>query len=107
MKRIGLKVEDFKKQSAFNKEKTISEHIDGDISRLIKYDLIGKIASETNITRATIIEILSNIEKVKFDLLKQNPEDFFIKISKIINDEKAEIIHENIIYHKTNEKIPI
>jgi len=107
MKRIGLKVEDFKKQSAFNKEKTISEHVDGDISRLIKYDLIGKIASETNITRATIIEILSNIEKVKFDLLKQNPEDFFIKISKIINDEKAEIIHENIIYHKTNEKIPI
>ena len=42
MKRIGLEAEDFKKQNVFNKEKTISKHIDGDISKLIKYDLIGK-----------------------------------------------------------------
>jgi type III restriction enzyme len=62
---------------------------------------------ETNLTRSTIIDILSKINEEKFKLYKKNPEDFTIKISKIINDEKAEIIYENIEYHSLKDKIPI
>lgn len=107
MKRTGLKAEDFKKNSAFKNETTKAENLNEDISHTIKYDLIGKIVSETNLTRKTIIDILGKVKESKFDLFKQSPEDFAIKTSKIINDEKAEIINENIVYHKLDEKIPI
>ena len=50
---------------------------------------------------------MTKISKGKFDLFKENPEDFIIQISKIINDEKAEIIYDNIVYHKTEERIPL
>jgi type III restriction enzyme len=102
-----IKEGDFKKNTAFDKEQISTEDVKETISEHIKYDLIGKIVTETNLTRTTIIEILSKIDQQKFDLYKVNPEDFTIKISKIINDEKAEIIHENIQYHSLEDKIPI
>lgn len=105
--RAVIREDDFKDNTAFDKQKITTENLKESISKSIKYDLIGKIVSETNLTRSTIIEILSNINKEKFDLYKENPEDFKIKISKIINDEKAEIIHENIEYHSLEDKIPI
>jgi type III restriction enzyme len=102
-----IKEDDFKGYTAFDKEKISTEDLKESISEYIRYDLIGKIVTETNLTRSTIIEILSKINQEKFDLYKENPEDFTIKISKIINDEKAEIIHENIQYHTLEDKIPI
>lgn len=102
-----IKEGDFKKNTAFDKEQISTEDVKETISEHIKYDLIGKIVTETNLTRSTIIEILTKINQQKFDLYKVNPEDFTIKISKIINDEKAEIIHENIQYHTLEDKIPI
>jgi type III restriction enzyme len=107
MKRTALKAEDFKRNSAFGKETIKSESVKEGVSESIKDDWIGRIVTETKLTRLTVIEILSKINQEKFDLIKQNAVDFVIRISKIINDEKAEIIHENIEYHKTKERIPI
>lgn len=107
MKQASLKPDDFKKGTAFNRSTIKSEDMDGTISEHIKYDLIGKIVSATKLTRMTIINVLKDIDKEKFNLYVQNPEDFILNISKIIGDEKAEIINENIKYHKTNETIPI
>jgi len=107
MKQAALEAHDFKNKTAFGSHKIKSESLDETISEHVIYDLIGKIVSETNLTRKTIIEILTNIDKEKFNLFKQSPEDFVLKISKIINDEKAEIVNENIKYHRTDDKIPI
>ena len=70
----------------------------------IKYDLIGEIADKTELTRHTIIEILSKISTSKFEMYKYNPEEFIRKVINIINIDKATTIIDGITYHKTDEK---
>ncbi len=66
----------------------------------IKYDLLGKIVAETNLTRATIAAILKGINPNVFNQYHDNPEDFIIKASNLINEEKATIIIQHIAYNK-------
>ena len=70
----------------------------------VNYDLIGEITNDTNLTRKTIIKILTNISPQKFEMYKYNPEEFIRKVCKIINDEKASTVIDGITYHKTNQK---
>ncbi|MDD4592702.1 MAG: DEAD/DEAH box helicase family protein [Parabacteroides sp.] len=67
------------------------------------YDIIGEIENLTNLTRRTIVEILQGIQEDKFYLLRKNPEEFIAKCSKIINEAKAGLIINNIVYHKIEE----
>lgn len=67
------------------------------------YDIVGEIESTTNLTRRTIVEILQKIREDKFYLLRKNPEEFIAKCSKIINEAKASLIINNIVYHKIDE----
>jgi type III restriction enzyme len=99
--------EDIKEGKLFGDKKTKLETLDNTISNTIKYDLIGKIVDDTDLTRETIIGILQKISLNKFNQYKSNPEDFIIRISNLINDEKAEIILKNIIYIKSDENISI
>ena len=69
-----------------------------------KYDLIGNIATDTGLTRHTIIEILKNIREDVFEQFKYNPEEFIRKASNLINDEKAATIIDGITYNKTDDK---
>ena len=69
----------------------------------VKYDLIGKLVSETGLTRKAVVEILSGIEKVVFDQFKDNPEEFIIKAAGLINDEKATAIIQHITYNILDE----
>ena len=73
-----------------------------DSVELIKYDLLGKIAGATSLTRKTVAEILKGIRPEKFAFYKQNPEDFINKVSKLINEQKASIIVERVSYHQIN-----
>ena len=69
-----------------------------------KYDLIGSVATDTGLTRHTIIEILKNIRQDVFEQFKYNPEEFIRKASNLINDEKATTIIDGITYNKTEDK---
>ena len=64
----------------------------------VKYDLVGKIEEGTGLTRKTIVRILQGIRKDVFDQFQHNPEDFILKASSLINDEKATAIIEHITY---------
>ncbi|WP_276887757.1 type III restriction-modification system endonuclease [Anaerococcus lactolyticus] len=64
----------------------------------VKYDLIGKIAFETGLTRRDTVAILRAIKEDKFLEFKKNPEDFISKVSDIINSEKATKIIQHISY---------
>ncbi|MDD4082869.1 MAG: DEAD/DEAH box helicase family protein [Sphaerochaetaceae bacterium] len=99
--------DDIKTGDLFERKEIKIDTIESEISDSIKYDLIGQLVEETGLTRKTIITVLQKIRKEKFDLFKQNPEDFIIKISKILNIEKAKIILDKIEYYKTKEKLPI
>lgn len=64
----------------------------------VKYDLIGKIAEGTTLTRKTVSRILSGIATTKFYMFKLNPEEFISKVIKLINEQKATMIVDHISY---------
>jgi type III restriction enzyme len=64
----------------------------------IKYDLIGKIAESTVLTRKTVAVILKGIRKDKFVMYKNNPEEFIAKVTRLIKEQKATMIVEHISY---------
>lgn len=74
------------------------------IKHNIKYDLVGKIASLTKLTRQSVGKILYSINEEKFSLFCVNPENFINEISRIINEQKATLVVEKIAYDKINEK---
>ena len=102
-----LKRSDLEDNELFVKEKTEDYSTENIISSSITYDLIGEIVKETNLTRETITNILRGIDSEKFKKYKENPEDFIIQISKIINSQKAEIILDKIKYYKTGKKVSL
>ena len=73
----------------------------GEISQ-VKYDLIGQIRAGTHLTRRTVAAILKEISPGKFAMYKQNPEEFISKVTRLINEEKATMIVEDITYNPTN-----
>jgi len=68
------------------------------------YDIVGEIEALTNLKRSTIVNILKSIKEEKFLLLRKNPEEFIAKCSKLINEVKASLIINNIVYHKIDER---
>ncbi len=91
--------------SAFSKSKSSTYDSSKRIhtNNSVKYDLVGKIVSETGLTRKAVVEILVGIEKTVFDQFAYNPEEFIIKASDLINDEKATAIVQHITYNVLNE----
>ena len=71
---------------------------------MIKYDLLGEVAEQTGLTRRLVEEILSKIYVYQFDKFKQNPEEFILKVSKLINEQKASQIIKHIQYNVLNEE---
>lgn len=64
-----------------------------------QYDLLGEVADHTGLTRKVVAEILSKIQVDKFEKFRQNPEEFIIKVSKLINEQKATQIIKHIQYN--------
>lgn len=75
------------------------------ISSNIKYDLLGKIANETNLLRKTIAKILEKIEN--FNSYKENPEQFIFEVSRIINEQKSTMIVEKLEYRTLDDSYSI
>ncbi len=86
--------------SAMNREESKTYTVDAAASASVKYDLIGKIVAETGLTRKAAADILSGMEKSVFDQFKNNPEEFIIRASGIINEQKATVIIQHITYDK-------
>lgn len=69
----------------------------------VKYDLIGEIAQNVGLLRKTIGQILLGIHAEQFAKYKENPENFIVQVSNIINSVKAQNIISHIIYNKLDE----
>lgn len=85
---------------AFKKKSSDASKVDAVVNSNVKYDLIGKIATDTQLTRKTVVDILSKIKKTTFDQFKKNPEEFIIKASELIKEQKSTVIIEHIAYNK-------
>lgn len=88
----------FKKHNTDKHRNTVSANSN------VPYDLVGKLVEGTNLTRKAVVEILQGVKKNTFELFKTNPEEFIIKATALINDEKAGAIIEHISYDLMDEK---
>lgn len=95
--------EELKEGTAINVTKTEQLKLKANLFTNTIYDIVGEIEALTNLKRSTIVAILKTIKPDKFYLLRQNPEEFIAKCAKLINETKATLIINNIVYHKTNQ----
>jgi type III restriction enzyme len=99
--------EQLKSGEAFVRKDAVREDANSFIqmraSSSVHYDLVGKIVEETGLTRKAITKILTSIDKTVFNQFKDNPEEFIIRASNIINEQKATAIIEHITYDKLTE----
>ena len=93
-----------KSGESFNNAKTKTNVLKYSEASQVKYDLIGKIAEGTVLTRKTVAEILKSIDIDKFNMFKYNPEEFISKVTKLIKEQKANIIVDHITYSKIDGK---
>lgn len=84
--------------TSFTGEKSKTKTLKHDQISPIKYDLIGKVAEGTVLTRKTVSAILQGIRQDKLYMFRNNPEEFISKVVKLINEQKATMIVEHISY---------
>lgn len=66
----------------------------------LAYDLVGKVAQGTVLTRRTVVAILKGLREDKLYMFRNNPEEFITKIIRLINEQKANTIVEHISYNR-------
>lgn len=93
--------ENVKEGKGFSTEEANVYTLERTSASSVKYDLIGKIAEGTKLTRKTVAAILKGINPKTFDMFKINPEEFISKAIKLIKEQKATMIVECISYYMT------
>jgi type III restriction enzyme len=79
----------------------------GSVHSLVKYDLLGKIAENTELTRKTAADILTGIQSSVFGQFKENPEHFIAEASRIIAEQKATMVIERLAYNGLTERYDV
>nr|NNM89840.1 DEAD/DEAH box helicase family protein [Bacilli bacterium] len=88
----------------FIKEHTETKKLARSRGGFAEYDLIGKIAEGTTLTRRTVTDVLKGINREKLWLFRENPEEFIAKVCRIINSQKASVVVEHITYAPSAEE---
>lgn len=94
----------FDRLDSFEVIETKTQVLDHASISQVEYDLVGKIAEETVLTRGTIVKILKGIEEKTFGMFKDNPEEFITKVTRLINSQKATMVVDHITYNRTENK---
>lgn len=93
--------------NAFTLKDSVTETNRVSIHSLIKYDLIGKLAEGTKLTRRTVADILKGLNVAVFGQFKTNPESFIAEAIRLINEQKATIIIEHLTYDPVEDKFDL
>ncbi|MBN2745227.1 MAG: DEAD/DEAH box helicase family protein [Bacteroidales bacterium] len=96
--------EELDEKKGFKITGSSTKKLNSDIYSNTAYDIVGELVTHTNLTRRTVVNILKGIKPRVFYLLRKNPEEFIVKSAKLINEVKASLIINNIVYHKTDER---
>lgn len=73
------------------------------IHSAVPYDLIGKIAEGTQLTRRTVADIIKGMTVVVFAQFRTNPESFIAEAVRLINEQKATVIVEHLAYDPVDD----
>ncbi len=100
----GISYEQMKSGDGFKLLETSNDKYNAkSIHSAVKYDLIGKVAENVQLTRKTVTDILSRIEESIFEQFKTNPESFISEATRLISEQKATVIIEHLSYDSINE----
>lgn len=99
--------EALKRGDGFKVSETKTEYNKQSIHSAVKYDLIGKLAEGTQLTRRTVAEILKGINVAVFAQFKTNPESFIAEATRLINEQKATVIIEHLAYDPVEDKFDL
>ncbi|WP_370230373.1 type III restriction-modification system endonuclease [Marinobacter nauticus] len=102
----GLTDEQLREGKGFGVEDTATEYGDS-IHSMVKYDLLGKVAENTQLTRQTTAAILQGIQVPVFQQFRQNPEHFIAETSRLITEQKAAIVIERLAYDEVDERYDV
>ncbi len=73
----------------------------------VKYDLLGKIAEGTQLTRRATADILQGINVAVFAQFRTNPESFIAEAIRLINEQKATMVIEHLAYDPVEDKFDL
>lgn len=93
--------------NAFVLKTTETEINRNSVHSAVKYDLIGRLAEGTQLTRRTVAEVLKGINVAVFAQFKTNPESFIAEAIRLINEQKAAVIIEHLAYDPVKDKFDL
>lgn len=96
-----LDLDELKSGTGFTSEKSHTFTLERAEGSSVKYDVVGKIAEGAKLTRRSATSILVGIRPDTFAMFKNNPEEFITKAIRLINEQKATMIVEQITYNQT------
>lgn len=102
-----ITADELEKGEAFALKATAVETNKITVHSAVKYDLIGKLAEGTVLTRRTIADILQGMNAAVFAHYKANPESFIAETIRVINEQKATVIIEHLAYDSVEDKFDL
>ncbi|MCW3149285.1 DEAD/DEAH box helicase family protein [Stutzerimonas stutzeri] len=103
IQQAGLTDEQLRAGEGFRVEETATDYADS-IHSTVRYDLLGKVAEATQLTRKTAAEILQGIQPAVFKQFSQNPEHFIAEASRFIIEQKATMVIERLVYDEMDQQ---
>lgn len=98
-----LDYSDLIQKNGFSISEHHTDHLAQTVHSAVRYDLIGKLAADTHLTRKTITAILKGMSPAIFREFRVNPEDFIRKVGIAINEQKATMVIEHLTYEPLQE----
>ena len=95
-----MKHDEVKSGTSFETAQTATRDLKHSEVSSVKYDLIGKIAEGTVLTRRTVAAILQKLSLKKYAMFTANPEEFISKVIRLIKEQKATMIVDCISYNQ-------
>lgn len=96
--------EDLARGDAFRTRESRTEMHRSSVHSAVRYDLIGRLSEQTQLTRRTVSTVIKGLNAAVFAQYRTNPEDFMQKAARLINEQKASVIVEHISYDATGDR---
>jgi type III restriction enzyme len=96
-------LEDLNSGTAFVVRESYTDTYNASVQSAVVYDLVGKLAEATKLKRGTIVQVLQGIATSVFGQYKTNPEDFIIKATRIIEEQKGTMVVEHLAYDPVDD----
>jgi type III restriction enzyme len=74
-------------------------------SSQVRYDLLGEITQQTHLTRRTAAAILTGIAPETFAQYRLDPERFITETARLVNEQKAAVVVENLTYEPVEDRV--